>query len=79
MTSHPGVFVVEGTIVENLPSTMFRVQVTNGKPEMTDQVILGHLAGKMRIHWIRLLPGDKVKCEINALDTSRGRIIAKIK
>jgi translation initiation factor IF-1 len=74
------VFVVTGTVVENLPNTMFRVRITDGsRPEMTEKVILCHLAGKMRMHYVKLLPGDNVRCEINPLDVTKGRIVFKIK
>ncbi len=63
---------VEGVIVENLPNTTFRVQVG-------DQVLLCHLAGKMRLHWVRILPGDKVQVETNPYDATRGRIVFKMK
>lgn len=64
---------VEGTIVENLPNTTFRVQVDGG------QVLFCHLAGKMRLRWVRLLPGDRVRVETNPYDATRGRIVYKIK
>jgi len=63
--------------MENLPNTLFRVKISTA--EMADKLILCHLAGKMRINHIRILPGDKVKCQINTLDTTRGRIILKIR
>jgi translation initiation factor IF-1 len=59
---------VEGTIVEALPNTMFRIDLDNGHR------ILGHISGKMRKHYIRILPGDKVTVELSAYDLSRGRI-----
>jgi translation initiation factor IF-1 len=60
---------VEGEIVEALPSTMFRVQVDD-----MDTTVLATISGKMRKHYIRLLPGDKVKVELSPYDLSRGRI-----
>lgn len=63
---------VEGTVVENLPNTTFRVQVG-------EQILLCHMAGKMRLHWVKLLPGDRVKVETNPYDATRGRIVFKIK
>jgi translation initiation factor IF-1 len=60
---------VEGEIVEALPSTMFRVQVDD-----MDSTVLATISGKMRKHYIRLLPGDKVKVELSPYDLSRGRI-----
>ncbi len=59
---------VEGTIVEALPNTMFRVDLDNGHR------ILGHISGKMRKHYIRILPGDKVTVELSPYDLTRGRI-----
>jgi translation initiation factor IF-1 len=59
---------VEGTIVESLPNTMFRVDLDNGHR------ILGHISGKMRKHYIRILPGDRVTVELSPYDLTRGRI-----
>ncbi|HVA67577.1 MAG TPA: translation initiation factor IF-1 [Elusimicrobiota bacterium] len=60
---------VEGSIVEALPNAMFRVEVPPGR------VILAHISGKMRMHYIKILPGDKVRVELSPYDLSRGRII----
>ena len=59
---------VEGTVVEALPNTMFRVELEN------KHIVLAHVSGKMRMHFIRILPGDKVKVELSPYDLSRGRI-----
>src|SRR5436853_7316794 len=59
---------VEGTVVELLPNTMFRVQLPNGHR------LLAHISGKMRLHFIRILPGDKVMLEVSPYDLSKGRI-----
>jgi len=64
---------VEGMIVESMPNAMFRVEIPGGK------VILGHISGKMRIHHIRILPGDKVKLELSPYDLTKGRIIYREK
>ncbi len=64
---------VEGKILESLPNAMFRVEIEGGK------VILGHISGKMRVHHIRILPGDKVKLELSPYDLTRGRIIYREK
>ena len=64
--------VVEGTVVEALPNAMFRVQIEGGHE------ILAHVSGKMRIHFIRILPGDKVKVELSPYDLTRGRIIYRL-
>ncbi len=59
---------VEGTVVELLPNTMFRVELPN------KHRILAHISGKMRLHFIRLMPGDKVTVEMSPYDLSKGRI-----
>ena len=59
---------VEGTVVELLPNTMFRVELPNGHR------VLAHISGRMRLHFIRLLPGDKVMIEMSPYDLSKGRI-----
>jgi translation initiation factor IF-1 len=59
---------VEGKVVELLPNTMFRVELTNGHR------ILAHISGKMRLHFIRILPGDTVMLELSPYDLSKGRI-----
>jgi translation initiation factor IF-1 len=59
---------VEGKVVELLPNTMFRVELRNGHQ------ILAHISGKMRLHFIRILPGDKVLLEMSPYDLSKGRI-----
>jgi len=59
---------VEGSIVEALPNAMFRVEIPGGK------VILAHISGKMRMHYIKILPGDKVRLELSPYDLTRGRI-----
>ena len=62
------VIQMQGEIVENLPNATFRVKLENG------HVVLGHISGKMRMHYIRILPGDKVKVELSPYDLNRGRI-----
>ena len=59
---------VIGTVVEPLPNAMFRVELESGK------VILAHISGKMRMHYIRILPGDKVTIQISKYDPTKGRI-----
>ncbi len=61
-----------GTVIEPLPNAMFRVELENGMK------ILAHVSGKMRMNFIRILPGDKVKVEISAYDPTRGRIIYRL-
>lgn len=64
---------VEGTVIETLPNAMFRVELPNGHR------ILAHISGKMRMHFIRILPGDKVTVELSPYDLSRGRITYRSK
>jgi translation initiation factor IF-1 len=67
------VIKMEGEILENLPSAMFRVKLENG------HVVLGHISGKMRMNYIRILPGDKVTVELTPYDLSRARIVFRTK
>jgi len=60
--------LVEGKILEALPNAMFRVEIEGGHK------VLAHICGKMRIHYIKILPGDKVKLELSPYDLTRGRI-----
>jgi translation initiation factor IF-1 len=64
---------VEGTVVEPLPNAMFRVELENGHR------VLAHISGKMRMNYIRILPGDKVKLELSPYDLTRGRITFRVK
>jgi translation initiation factor IF-1 len=64
---------VQGTIVENLPNAMFRVKLEN------DQEILAYVSGKMRMHFIKILPGDRVTVELSPYDLSKGRITYRFK
>jgi len=63
----------EGKVVEALPNAMFRVELENG------HVVLAHVSGKMRMNFIRILPGDKVKLELSPYDLNRGRITFRVK
>jgi len=65
--------VMEGTVVESLPNAMFRVELEN------KHKVLAHISGKMRMHYIRILPGDKVQVELTPYDLSRGRITYRYK
>lgn len=65
---------VEGTVIEALPNAMFRVELENNK-----LVVLAHVSGKMRMHFIRILPGDKVTVELSPYDLTRGRITYRYK
>ncbi|KKR24992.1 MAG: Translation initiation factor IF-1 [Candidatus Levybacteria bacterium GW2011_GWB1_39_7] len=71
--AHEGAIEIEGIVKEVLPNTLFRVEIEGGK------VILCHLSGKMRIHFIKILPGDKVRIEMTPYDRERGRITYRIK
>ena len=64
---------VEGTVVEPLPNAMFRVKLDNG------HAVLAHISGKMRMHYIRILQGDRVKLELSPYDLTRGRITFRVK
>ena len=64
---------VEGKVLEPLPNAMFRVELENG------HVVLAHISGKMRMHFIKILPGDRVTLELSPYDLSRGRIIYRYK
>ena len=64
---------VEGTVVEPLPNAMFRVELENGHK------VLAHISGKMRMHYIRILPGDRVLVELSPYDLTRGRVVYRYK
>ncbi|HEX78544.1 MAG TPA: translation initiation factor IF-1 [Dehalococcoidia bacterium] len=64
---------VEGTVVEALPNATFRVELPNGHR------VLAHISGKIRVHYIRVLPGDKVLVELSPYDLNRGRITYRLK
>jgi len=67
------VIEVEGTVIEALPNAMFQVEIENG------HVILAHISGKLRMNFIRILPGDKVTLELSPYDLTRGRITWRAK
>ncbi len=64
---------VEGTIIEPLPNAMFRVELENGHR------VLAHISGKMRMHYIKILPGDRVTVELSPYDLTRGRVVFRSK
>jgi translation initiation factor IF-1 len=68
VTSKDDVIEVEGSVVESLPNAMFRVKLDNGHE------VLCHISGKMRMHYIRILPGDRVRISMSPYDLERGRI-----
>ncbi|CDE42542.1 translation initiation factor IF-1 [Clostridium sp. CAG:411] len=67
--SKADVVEIEGTVVEKLPNAMFKVELENG------HIVLAHISGKLRMNFIRILPGDKVTLELSPYDLSKGRII----
>lgn len=67
------VIEVEGLVVENLPNAMFKVELENG------HIILAHVSGKIRMNYIRILPGDKVTVEMSSYDLTKGRITYRFK
>jgi translation initiation factor IF-1 len=71
--AHQGSIEVEGKVLESLPNTLFRVELPDGK------IILCHLSGKMRMHFIKILPGDRVRVEMTPYDESKGRITFRLK
>ncbi|MGE5297930.1 MAG: translation initiation factor IF-1 [Acidobacteriaceae bacterium] len=64
---------LEGTVIETLPNAVFRVQIDSG------QIILAHIAGKLRVNKIRVLPGDKVIVEVTPYDLTKGRVIRRLR
>ena len=73
MAKDEGKIQVEGTVVEALPGTQFKVRLDNGHE------VLAHISGKMRMHFIKILPGDKVTLDLSPYDLSRGRITYRYK
>lgn len=73
MAKKEGAIEVEGTVLEPLPNAMFKVELENGHK------VLAHISGKMRMHYIRILPGDRVVVEISPYDLNRGRIVYRYK
>jgi translation initiation factor IF-1 len=67
------VIEMQGEVVETLPNATFRVRLENG------HVVLGHISGKMRMHYIRILPGDKVTVQLTPYDLTKGRIVFRSK
>ena len=70
---NPNAVTMDGRVVEALPNAMFTVELENGHK------VLAHISGKMRMHFIKILPGDKVKLELSPYDLSRGRITYRAK
>lgn len=76
-----GVIEAEGVVKESLPNTLFRVEIAAGSIDGIEnpKLVLCHLSGKMRMHYIRILPGDKVRLELTPYDLERGRITYRVK
>lgn len=70
---HQGSMEMEGVVKESLPNTLFRVELENG------HLVLCHLSGKMRMHFIKILPGDRVRVEMTPYDKEKGRITFRLK
>jgi translation initiation factor IF-1 len=70
--AHQGSFEVEGIVKESLPNTLFRVELSDGN------IVLCHLSGKMRMHFIKILPGDRVRVEMTPYDKTKGRITFRL-
>jgi len=76
--AHQGSIEVDGIVREVLPNTLFRVEIKTGEGN-SSKLILCHLSGKMRIYFIKILPGDRVKVEMTPYDKDRGRITYRVK
>jgi translation initiation factor IF-1 len=70
---HQGNIEVDGEVTESLPNTLFRVKLANSR------VVLCHLSGKMRLNYIRIMPGDKVRIEMTPYDATKGRITYRVR
>ena len=71
--AHQGSFEKDGVVTEALPNTLFRVKLSD------DTIVLCHLSGKMRMHFIKILPGDRVRIEMTPYDLAKGRILYRYK
>lgn len=71
--AHQGNIEVEGEVIESLPNTLFRIKLPNGR------IVLCHLSGKMRLHYIKIMPGDKVRIEMTPYDATKGRIVYRMR
>jgi len=73
-------FEVFGKVTERLTNTLFRVEVVEAKlPQLNGKILLCHLSGKMRMHYIKILPGDKVRVQVTPYDLTKGRIVYREK
>ena len=73
MSQNKELIKLEGEVVENLPSTTFRIKLDNG------HMVLAHISGRMRVNYIRLIPGDRVLVEMSPYDLTKGRIVQRLK
>jgi translation initiation factor IF-1 len=71
--AHQGSVEIEGKVLESLPNTLFRVELSDGR------IVLCHLSGKLRMNYIKILPGDKVRVEMTPYDETKGRITYRLK
>lgn len=71
--THQGAIEIEGKVLESLPNTLFRVELEDGR------IVLCHLSGKLRMNYIKILPGDRVKVETTPYDENKGRITYRLK
>ena len=76
---HAGAIELEGIVREVLPNTLFRVEIEGASGAGGEKLVLCHLSGKMRIHFIKILPGDRVRIEMTPYDRERGRITYRVR
>jgi translation initiation factor IF-1 len=74
-----GEFEVDGEVLEALPNLMFRITITDGREDLKDKLILGRVSGQMKLHKIKVMPGDKVKVVMTPYDLGKGRITFRTK
>lgn len=80
LMTHQGTIEVDGVVTENLPNTLFRVKLPDQSTKGTgERIVLCHLSGKMRINYIKILPGDRVRVEMTPYDQTKGRITFRYK
>lgn len=77
--AHQGSFEIDGVVKESLPNTLFRVELNDTQRQINGLVVLCHLSGRMRVNFIKILPGDRVRIEMTPYDKSKGRIIYRYK
>ena len=77
--SKEDVIEVEGVVREAMPNTVFKVELLNKEGKPNGHVVMAHISGKLRMNFIRILPGDRVKVELSPYDLTRGRITYRMK